>query len=95
MISRRIQVARMLLEGKTYEQIKKKLKVGASTISQVELWLNNGFGGYKKMIEKYQQKHPQRSDFEKHGFPPLSPEWTRKKYPGYHILSNIFRGKIE
>ena len=52
MISRRIQVALGLLEGKTYEEIKGKLKVGSDTIKTVENWLNNGFGGYKNVMEK-------------------------------------------
>jgi len=33
MISRRIQVAKMLLEGYNYDQIRMKLKIGFNTIS--------------------------------------------------------------
>jgi len=53
MISRRIQIAQMLLEGKSYEEIRRELKAGFSNISQVEKWLNSGFGGYKKVIARY------------------------------------------
>ena len=93
MISRRIQVAKMLLEGYTHEEIKKKLKIGFATISYVERWLNNGAGGYKKIIEKYNKKYPNKSDFEKYGYPYFSKEWVRKKYPAHYLLSNLFKKK--
>jgi TrpR-related protein YerC/YecD len=91
MISRRLQVAKMLLDGETYEKIKKELKIGATTISQVEKWLNNGFGGYKEIIQKYKEKYPEKSKYWKYGSTPFSAEWVRKKYPAYHILSNLFK----
>ena len=93
MISRRIQVAKMLLEGYTHEQIKKKLRIGFATITNVERWLDNGFGGYKKIIEKFKKKYPEKSDFEKYGYPYFSREWVKKKYPAYYLLSNLFKNK--
>ncbi len=60
MISRRIQVARMLLAGMGYDEIKAKLKIGGSTINNVEKWLNNGFGGYKEIIKRYNKKDAKR-----------------------------------
>jgi TrpR-related protein YerC/YecD len=56
MISRRIQIALMLLDGYTQEEVKDTLKVGFNNIAQVERWLNNGFGGYKKAIQVYKKK---------------------------------------
>lgn len=41
MIARRMQVAKMILEGRTYEVIEKKLKVSHMTINRVELWLRS------------------------------------------------------
>lgn len=93
MISRRIQIAIMLLDGKTYDEIRKELKVGAPTICQVEKWLNNGFGGYRKIINEYKKKYPNKSDFEKYGYPAFSREWTQKKYPLHYLLSNLLDKK--
>jgi len=93
MISRRIQIAIMLLEGYTQEEVKKKLKVGFSNIAQVEKWLNNGFGGYKKTIEKYRKKYPKKNEFEKYGYPAFSKEWVRKKYPLHYLLTNLLNKK--
>ncbi len=93
MISRRIQIAKMLLKGYTHEKIRKKLKVGLTNISQVEKWLNNGFGGYKEMIAEYKKKYKERDEFEKYGYPPFSRKWVQNKYPAYYLLSNILGGK--
>lgn len=89
MISRRIQIAKMLLEGYTHEMIRTKLKVGLNNICQVEKWLNNGFGGYKEMIGEYKNKYREKDEFEKFGYPPFSPEWVQNKYPAFYLLSNI------
>lgn len=93
MISRRIQIAKMLLEGNTLDEIRKKLKVGFTTINQVEKWLNNGFGGYKKAIQKYKNKYKELDEFDKYGEVPFSKEWVRKKYPLHFLLANILSGK--
>lgn len=93
MISRRIQIAKMLLEGFTLEEIRKKLKVGFTTINQVEKWLNNGFGGYKQAIKKFKNKYKEKDEFEKYGEIPFSKEWVRKKYPLHYLLANILANK--
>ena len=50
MISRRIHIAKLLLKNRTYIEIMEDMKVGTATITQVDKWLNNGFGGYRKVI---------------------------------------------
>jgi len=89
MISRRIQIAQMLLEGIGYEEIRSKLKVGFSTINHVERWLNNGFGGYRKTITEYKRKKGKK---EKEDFlqdVPYSRKWIQKKYPLHFLLANL------
>lgn len=41
MIARRVQIARMLAEDRSYEDIRKKLKVSYNTIATVERWLQS------------------------------------------------------
>ncbi len=91
MISRRIQVAKMLLGGKSYEDIRKELKVGSNNISQVEKWLNNGFGGYREIIKRHKvaEGKGQKKDFSK--ITPYSGEWVRKKYPLHFLLVNLLK----
>lgn len=93
MISRRIQIAKMLLEGETYESIRDKLKVGATTVSQVERWLNNGFGGYKTTIKKYKNKYPKFKQSEVDDVSPFSLATIRKKYPLHFLLLNLLDKK--
>lgn len=40
MISRRLQIARLLIEENTYDIIRKKMRVSYLTISSIEHWLN-------------------------------------------------------
>jgi len=50
MLIRRLLIAEMLEEGKTYREIIKKLSCGSPTIARVERWLNFGRMGYKHAI---------------------------------------------
>jgi len=94
MISRRIQVATMLMEGRTYEEIKKELKVGTTTISQVERWLFNGFGGYKEILNKHRSNNENKIDNKSRGFEfEIFPARLKKKYPAYFLLSNLLKKK--
>lgn len=89
MISRRLQIAMMLLEGFTYRDIRNKLKVGASTIVSVERWLNQGFGGYKNIIPRHKKN---KKKFEE--YKPITPftiNHLRKKYPLHFLLWNLVK----
>lgn len=86
MISRRLQVAKALLEGKTYDEIKKELKVGGTTINQVEKWIFNGFGGYKEIIEKHNKQNKKK---DKEFIDPMGLGAIRKKYPAYFLLNRL------
>lgn len=93
MISRRIQIAKLLLKGKTYEDIMKNLKVSAATISQVEKWVNNGFGGYKKIIKRHGKKQLQKKDYSSKVITPFTLNHIRKKYPLHFLLFNLLARK--
>ncbi len=53
MFARRMQIAKMLIKEETYDSIKRELGTGKSTISQVDKWLFERNGAYKKILEKY------------------------------------------
>src|SRR4030042_3243906 len=90
MISRRIQIALLLLEGRSYDEIRKELKVGFSNICQVEKWLNNGFGGYKEILPRYQKSEKKRKERQEDvPVTPYSLDWTRKKYPLHFLLLTL------
>lgn len=51
MIYRRLQIAKMLLDGALYYEIKDKLAVSYATIKVVREKINRGKGGYIKFIK--------------------------------------------
>ncbi len=90
MISRRIQIAKMLLDGKNFEDIQKEMKVGSNTISHVERWLNNGFGGYKEIINRHKKNKvkKEREIEDRLSTTPFSWKAIKKKYPLHFLLLN-------
>ena len=51
-LSQRFQVAKMLNEGKTYNEIEQETNASTATISRVRRCINYGSGGYELAIEK-------------------------------------------
>jgi len=88
MLSRRIQIAKMLMEGETHDQIRIKMKVGFGNIASVERWLKEGFGGYKEIIKRYKKKYAGKK-WDGSGDLPYSRKWLRKKYPLHFLLANL------
>jgi len=90
MISRRIQIAKLLIQGTTYEDIQADLSVGKATITQVDKWLNNGFNGYKTVLKKHQNQKTIKKDYI-----PTSPFTLadlRRRYPVNFLLINMLMG---
>jgi len=48
----RLDVAKLLLEGETYEVIGKKTKMSSATISRVNRCIQYGSGGYRKILKR-------------------------------------------
>ncbi len=56
MILRRLQIAKLLLNGDTYYEIRNKLNVGSDTIKTVRYKIDNGSGGYINFIKNFKIK---------------------------------------
>ncbi|HFC76824.1 MAG TPA: hypothetical protein ENJ27_01200, partial [Candidatus Moranbacteria bacterium] len=52
MIARRIQVAKLLLEEKSYNQIQSKLGASSQMINKTDIWLHDGNEKYVKWLTK-------------------------------------------
>ena len=50
--AQRLQVARMLSEGKTYETIRTEISTSSSTITRVNTELRYGSGGYQMVLDR-------------------------------------------
>ncbi len=51
-MSQRLEVAKMLLDGSTFNEIVQATGASTTTISRVNRCLNYGDGGYRKVLEK-------------------------------------------
>jgi len=56
-MSERWQIAQMVDKGLPYREIAKKLDVSTTTVARVALWLNNGAGGYRLMLNRQKSHH--------------------------------------
>lgn len=92
MFARRIRIAKLLLRGRTYQEIQETLHTSEGTIAGVHRWLQSGFGGYKnslprledelkKLVEKRKKRTAQHT--------PYTFEWLKKRYPLHFLLFNI------
>lgn len=92
MMARRIQVAKMIVEGKGYDEIMRRLKVSCQTVTKIEHWLHGKGEEYDIWIsrclnelnrrEKYNDKN--KSAGSKYQRSQLD------KYPGHRLLKELF-----
>ena len=83
MLARRIKIAQSLLEGQTYDEIMKEIRVAKNTVSRVHQWLISGFGGYEKGLKQFEKELERRARVitkKQKQMEPFSFEWLKKKY---------------
>ena len=51
-MAQRLEAAKLLLDGSTYEQIVKTVEISTATISRINRCIQYGSGGYRETIEK-------------------------------------------
>ena len=51
-MAQRLEAAKLLLDGSTYEQIVKTVEISTATISRINRCIQYGSGGYRSTIEK-------------------------------------------
>ncbi len=89
MLGRRLIIAQMLLDGKTYAEIMDELKVGIDTINRVHQWLDDENGGYEKAItgigKIFKGRRKVSDYYDSSMFGQL-----KRRYPLHFLLFNIF-----
>jgi TrpR-related protein YerC/YecD len=81
MLARRLKIAELLMEDKTYEEIRKITKASPITIAKVQEWMRISGEGYRLAIERTKNKLPKERN-ENVDFMPLNA--LKKKYPMYY-----------
>ncbi len=75
MIAKRLKIATLLIEDKTYDEIRRHMKVSAPTIARVSAWLQQAGEGFRLLHER-----ARRAGKEPVGI--RSP--LQRKYPAYY-----------
>lgn len=89
MLARRIQIAKLLVAGGSYDAIRETTGAGYATIGNVQRWLDAGFGGYIKALENLNDKI-QRGEAQYAKSSNDSWSAIKKKYPTHFAISNMF-----
>ena len=63
MIAKRLEIAKHLIEGETYEEINSYLKVSSGTISRVNFWLKMSGTGYRLVSKRAKKKEKKYSQW--------------------------------
>jgi len=84
MLGRRILIARLLLEGESYNDIVRRLGTSPTTIRVVQRWLQQQLPGYAKVIEDLNEEYEKR--VERKLFATNTLYRLKKKYPLHFLL---------
>lgn len=90
MMARRIQIAKLIIEGNGYEEIRSKLGVSHQTIGRIDKWLHQNEGAYKEILRKYLKKMEREKDKRKgKSGSHYSPGSLLNRYPQHKFLKDL------
>jgi TrpR-related protein YerC/YecD len=92
MLARRVAIAQLLIQGKTYDYIALKMDASSTTVARVHRWLQRNTEGYQKLVPELEKelrkqkkyKIKQAKQKERYSF-----EWLKKRYPLHFLLLNL------
>lgn len=76
MIARRIKIAKMLINGNNYQEIRNSLKVGLGTVSKINQWLLESGQGFRIIAQRTKKEKSKKTKLELSEFQKL-----KKRYP--------------
>jgi len=79
MVAKRLEIAKLLIQGKTYDQIRAKINAGYSTIGRINTWLNLSGEGFKITVSRMKNEEKQTAFEEK--LDPFSWSNIGRRYP--------------
>ena len=97
MIGKRLQIAKRLLFGAKYTDIKEELRVSQPTIARINLWLQQSGEGFRLLIKRGMGKQKIKIPAWK-PFPEAHGEWAqlKRRYPLYFwprlLIEELIRG---
>ena len=85
MLGRRILIARLLLQGETYESIGMRLGASHPTIQRVHRWLQDQFPGYERAVTGLENELAERQFKSRHTIGNTLSR-LKRKYPLHFLL---------
>lgn len=79
MVAKRLEIAKLLIQGKTYDQIRTRINAGYSTIGRINTWLNLSGEGFKIAVSRMKKEEKQPTFEEK--VDPFSWHNIGRRYP--------------
>lgn len=78
MLSKRLRIAKLLLDGMTYHDVGKELHVSYGTVAKISVWLSQRGEGFRAIIKKIPSRRKEELGYE-------FSEWSKlkKRYPMY------------
>lgn len=83
MLSKRLRIAKLLLEGEKYETIAKDLHVSRSTIAKVGAWLAERGAGFRKVVRKLPEPEKVKDWGGQSRWGRLAAQYPRYFWPSY------------
>ncbi|MCL5434984.1 MAG: Trp family transcriptional regulator [Patescibacteria group bacterium] len=89
-LSRRLRIAKLLIEGKDYREIQEQVHVSHGTIAKIAMWLNEKGEGFRKVVQRL-PKEAKNKDLMGESF------WedVKRKYPNYFLPERIIEGILK
>jgi len=87
MMARRIQIAKLLIAGKTYFEIRRELGVGNQTINNVYKWLHERDDAYYKILDNYFNKLEKMDKKKKEAM--YKSKNLLDRYPQHRLLKKL------
>lgn len=90
MLAKRVKIAKLLLDGMTYEEVQEILKVGSGTVARVSTWLSLSGEGFRLVADRTRAARPPSAAREA-----ASHSWRmmKKRYP-LHLWPEILIEEI-
>lgn len=85
MLAKRLEIARALADGYTYDQIRSDLKVSYGTIARVNTWLNLQGDGFKMIIARTKKGKPIYQHSEEEIYDPYSWYNIKRRHTKYFL----------
>jgi len=86
MLAKRLKIARLLIQGKTFVEVVQGLKTSMATIARVNEWLKESGEGYRLVLERTKDKPFSKVLNATNSHQGYSSAWSqlKRKYPTYY-----------